>query len=54
MPYASKIPKGSVWKLVLMYGYATHHVLALEELLRNDRGEAAEQVPATINHNNLR
>ena len=54
MPYASKIPKRSVWKLVRMYGYVTHHVLALEELLRNDRGEAAEQVPATINHNNLR
>jgi hypothetical protein len=37
-----------------MYGYVTHHVLALEELLRNDRGEAAEQMPATINHDNLR
>lgn len=35
-------------------GSRTYHVLALEELLRNDRGEAAEQMPATINHNNLR
>ena len=32
----------------------TYHVLPLKELFRNDGGEAAEQVPATVNHNNLR
>jgi len=28
-------------------------VLALKELFRNDGGEAAEQVPATVDHNYL-
>jgi len=32
----------------------TYHVLPLKKLFRNDGGEAAEQVPATVNHNNLR
>ena len=36
-----------------MYGYATHHVLALEELLRDDRREAAEEVTAAIDDNHL-
>ena len=30
----------------------TYHVLPLKELFRNDGGEAAEQVPATVDHNN--
>lgn len=32
----------------------TYHVLPLKELFRNDGGEAAEQVPATVDHNYLR
>ena len=32
----------------------TYHVLPLKKLFRNDGGEAAEQMPATVNHNNLR
>lgn len=35
-------------------GAYDNHVLPLKELFRNDGGEAAEQVPATVNHNNLR
>ena len=34
-------------------GARTYHVLALEKLLRDDRGEAAEEVTAAIDDNHL-
>ena len=34
-------------------GSRTYHVLALEELLRDDRREAAEEVTAAIDDNHL-
>lgn len=32
----------------------THHVLPLKELLGHDRGQTADKVPLSVNHNNLR